>query len=209
MIKMITISLRIDIIGDKKILDLRGKNQRLMFAIWHGRHFLIISRLRFPDTSVLTSTSRDGKLIADILKKFGFDIIPGSSHRSPVRALLTSIQKMRGGKNLIFAVDGPTGPIHQSKPGALFVAKKADAFIVPVSFSSKPAVIFNSWDRFMLPLPFAKTCLLFGEPFKPSDDLSQETIHMESLELQNMLNALTLEADRQVGYEQKADGVES
>jgi lysophospholipid acyltransferase (LPLAT)-like uncharacterized protein len=200
LITCIHATLRVRTAGDERVRDLRAENRRIVFAIWHGRHFMVIPRLGSPNVCVLTSTSRDGTLIADILKKFGFLIVPGSSHKSPVRALLLSIQRLREGKDLIFAVDGPTGPIYEVKPGALFVAKKADAVIVPVTFSSKPAVVFKSWDRYMLPLPFAKTSWLYGEPFRPTDDPSDAAVENERVDLQNKLNRLTVEADRLAGY---------
>jgi len=199
-IKMIFATLRIEAVGEDRILDLRAQNHRIVYTVWHGRHFLVIPRFSSPRVCVLTSTSRDGTLLADILKRFGYAIIPGSSHKSPVRALLTSIQRMKEGMDLIFAVDGPTGPIYEVKPGALFVAKKADAFIVPVSFSYKPAIVFKSWDRYMLPLPFAKATMVFAEPFRPSRDLSDDIVESERLRLQETINRLTSEADRLAGY---------
>jgi lysophospholipid acyltransferase (LPLAT)-like uncharacterized protein len=72
--------------------------------------------------------------------------------------------------------------------------------VVSVSFSSKPSVIFNSWDRFMLPLPFSKTALIFGEPFKPSEELSPQDVEKKRMLLQNAINRLTEEADRRVGF---------
>jgi lysophospholipid acyltransferase (LPLAT)-like uncharacterized protein len=200
MIRGINVTLRIRTAGEDRILELKRRNRRIVYALWHGRHFLVIPRFGSPDICVLTSTSRDGTLIADILKRFGSNIIPGSSHKSPVRALLTSIQRIKEGKDLIFAVDGPTGPIYRVKPGALFVAKKAGAVIVPVSFSYKPALVFNSWDRYMLPYPFAKVRLVFGAPFQPSDDLSEEVVERERLQLEETLKRLTSEADLLAGY---------
>jgi hypothetical protein len=199
-IRFITATLRIEKIGEESTREIRLKNSRIVYTVWHGRHFLVIPEFGSPDVCVLTSTSRDGTLLADILKRFKFNIIPGSSHKSPVRALLTSIQRMKEGKDLIFAVDGPTGPIYEFKPGALFVAKKADAFIVPVTFSYKPAIRFKSWDRYMLPLPFAKAKMVFGEPFRPSDDLTDEVVERERLQTQESMNRLTSEADRLAGY---------
>jgi lysophospholipid acyltransferase (LPLAT)-like uncharacterized protein len=199
-IRFITATLRIETIGEESALDVRRKNRRIVYTVWHGRHFLVIPKLGSPAVCVLTSTSRDGTLLADILKRFGFNIIPGSSHKSPVRALLTSIQRMKEGKDLLFAVDGPTGPIYEFKPGALFVAKKADAFIVPLTFSYKPAICFKSWDRYMFPLPFSKAKMVFGETFKPSDDLTDEVVERERLQIQETMNRLTSDADRLVGY---------
>lgn len=199
-VKIINKSLRIEMLGMERVRELRNNNRRIVFVVWHGRHFMVIPSLRAPNASVLSSTSRDGKLLADVLVRFGYDIIPGSSHKSPVRALLVCIQKIKDGNDLILAVDGPTGPIHEFKPGALFVATKSDAVIVPLSYSSKWCVVFNSWDRFMLPLPFSKTVMIFGEPVRPSGDLSEGAVEKERLELQNTVNRLMDEADRKAGF---------
>lgn len=201
MIRGINLTLRIRTAGEDRILELKRQNRRIVYAIWHGRHFLVVPRFGSPEVCVLTSTSRDGTLIADIMKRFGFNIIPGSSHKSPVRALLTSIQRIKEGKDLIFGVDGPTGPIYRVKPGALFVAKKAGAFIVPLSISYKPAVVFKSWDRYMFPHPFAKVSLVFGEPFRPSNDVAEDGVERERLQLEETLNRLTSEADLLAGYQ--------
>ena len=207
-IRLICISLRVRWIGDEPMRKLRTIREPVVFAFWHGRHFMLIhsfrwrkiaarlGRWKFRRISIMTSTSRDGRLLADILKKFGYGNIPGSSHKSPVRALLLAVQKIRHGDDLAFAVDGPTGPLHRVKPGALFVAKKAEAWIIPLTFSSRSAWTFRSWDRFMLPRPFAKILLLVGEPYKPSQDFSETEVESERLMLEATLERLTEEADR-------------
>jgi lysophospholipid acyltransferase (LPLAT)-like uncharacterized protein len=199
MIRIIYATLRVRVIGEEKILELKKQNRRIVYAVWHGRHFLVIPILRNKDISVLTSTSRDGTLLADILKRFGFNTIPGSSHKSPVRALLTSIQRIKEGKDLLFAVDGPTGPIYEVKPGALFVAQKSGACIVPVALSYKPAFVFKSWDRYMLPHLFARAWLIYGEPGRHGDAGGGEDIEHERLLLEETLARLTSEADLMAG----------
>lgn len=144
----------------------------------------------------MSSTSRDGILQASILKKFKYEIISGSSAKSPVRALIGSIQKMRMGYNVGFAVDGPTGPLYKVKPGAIYLAKKMQVPIIPISFSANPAIILKSWDKYLLPKPFAKSAIIFGKPFCPSANLDGNTVISECKNLENILNRLTLQADR-------------
>lgn len=204
-IRLITATLRIERVGIEPIDEYRCSNRRILFAFWHGRHFLMIPCLYSPNVSVLTSTSRDGRLLADVLRNFGYDSIPGSSHKSPVRALLACVNRIREGKDVVFAVDGPTGPIHKVKPGAVFVAAKSGASIIPVVFSCKPCAVFNSWDKFMLPLPFGKAVLLGGPPIPPPQKSDGESIELIRRTLEDTLNSLLAEADRRVGMRKDQD----
>ena len=115
--------------------------------------------------------------------------------KSPVRALVGSIQKMRAGFDIAFAVDGPTGPLHKAKPGALFLAKKMDALIIPVSFSAQPSITMKSWDEYILPKPFAHAVMFFGEPFHPSSELGEDIVQAECLFLEKTLNQISAKAD--------------
>lgn len=197
-IKAITSTLKIKIIGKEHYDRLRKTNQRILIVFWHGRLFLMISVLQAPNHAVVVSSSRDGMLIAHVLERFHYHRIWGSSDRSPVKVLLSGLDHIKKGFNIGFTVDGPKGPIHKVKPGALYLAQKSDAWILPVSFSAKPAFIFHSWDRFLLPFPFAKAVFVFGKPFKPSEDILHESLYLEQI-----LNQLTQEADKIVGLETK------
>ena len=107
---------------------------------------------------------------------------------------------MQAGHDTIIAVDGPTGPIYKVKPGALFMAKKTNAMIIPLAFSADPCIILKAWDRYLLPVPFAKAVLIYGKPFKPSSDLSDSVIQKESIKLEKILNNLMDKANRIVQF---------
>lgn len=193
-IKALTATLKIKVIGKEHYDHLRQTNQRMIVVFWHGRLFLIISMLRAQNHAVVISSSRDGMLLARVLEKFRYRLIFGSSDRSPVKSLLSGLDHLKKGFNIGFSIDGPKGPIHKAKPGALYLAQKSNAWILPVTFSSKPAFIFHSWDRFLLPFPFAKTVFIFGKPYKPVQDPMKECLALEQI-----LNQLTKEADQIVG----------
>jgi len=149
----------------------------------------------------MSSISRDGQLQANVLKKFGYGIAYGSSKSSPVRALVGAIQKMRDGWDIALTVDGPTGPIYKVKPGALFLAKKLDAVIIPLTFTAKPSLILRSWDKYMLPKLFGKAVLICGNPIKLSKEMDEKTVQEESMMLEKVLNEYLLEADRKIEEE--------
>ncbi len=194
-INSLSVTLRIQTIGENEIKILRRNKQRLVYTFWHGRQFLLVKYMSGKNIVIMSSTSRDGILQANILQKFGYEIVPGSSAKSPVRALIGSMKKMRKGFDSAIAVDGPTGPIYKVKPGALYIAKKMNAAIIPLTFSANPATILKSWDKYLLPQPFARAAIVFGKPFYPSPKLDDKTIEQECNLLGEMLNQITEMAD--------------
>jgi len=197
-INSLSVTIRIQSMGEDVIEDLRRKGKKLVYTFWHGRQFLMVRYMSKKNICIMSSTSRDGILQANTLKKFGYDIIYGSSAKSPVRALIGSIQKIRMGFDMAFAVDGPTGPIHKVKPGALYLAKKMNALIVPATFSAHPAINLRSWDEYLLPKPFAQAVIVFGKPFYPSADLSEDTIQKECRDLEKTLTQISDNADSMI-----------
>ena len=192
-------TLKIRAIGEQRAEKLRKNGEKLVYVFWHGRHFLLLYYMGNRGVSVMVSPSRDGLLISDVLRKSGFGIVQGSSDKSPVRALVTAIKQMKSGINIGFAVDGPKGPFQKVKPGALYLAKKMNAYIIPLTFSSKPCFMIKSWDRYMIPAPFSRAVLIFGEPCRMSADSDEATIQKECMNIENTLNSMTLRADRYMG----------
>jgi lysophospholipid acyltransferase (LPLAT)-like uncharacterized protein len=194
-ITMLSGSLRIQSKGEKYIKEVNKEKRPIVFVFWHGRQFIFVNYMAHKNICIMSSTSRDGILQANILKKFGYEIIYGSSAKSPVRALVGSIKKIRMGFNVAFAVDGPTGPIHKVKPGALFLAKKTNGVIIPGTFFAFPAITLGAWDKYLLPLPFSRAIILFGKPFYPLPSLNDNIIEKECVYIEEMLNEMTAKAD--------------
>ncbi|MFO7890266.1 MAG: DUF374 domain-containing protein [bacterium] len=194
-ITLLTNSLKIKIINKYKTNNFKKEGGKFVFVCWHGRQFLLTTHLSKLNTGVITSISQDGRLQADILGRMGFKITYGSSSKSPVKALVGSIKLMRKGINMVIAVDGPTGPIYKVKYGALFLAKKMNAQIVPVTFSSHPCITLNAWDKYLLPLPFSQTVLLWGNPIQLSDSTDKKILEKEAGLIEKKLNAINNTAD--------------
>lgn len=197
--QIMTFSFKIRFLGREYIDQVREKNENIIFAAWHGRQFLLIPCLPKEHLCAMSSTSRDGMMQANIIKKFHFSVIPGSSKKSPARALIGNIRKILSGFDTVIAVDGPTGPLYQVKPGAIFMSKKTGAPIIPVVFSASPAIELKSWDRYLLPFPLAKCIMIFGKPFYPDPDLSEKAVQEESEALGKTLTHLKKQADQIVG----------
>jgi lysophospholipid acyltransferase (LPLAT)-like uncharacterized protein len=194
-IHIICHTLKIQSIGENHIERLRKKGEKLVYTFWHGRHFFLVHYLGHRNISVMVSPSRDGMLIANILKKSGFDIVQGSSNRSPIRALVDAIRQMKSGKDIAFTVDGPKGPIHKVKPGALYLANRMNAYIIPVTTAFESSIKINSWDRYIIPKPFSKAIIYFGKPYRLSNEHSDSAIKKECFNLEKNLNNISSIAD--------------
>ncbi len=191
-------TLRIRTRGEETVRMLEKEKQPVVYAFWHGRHFLLVHTMGHRDISVVVSPSNDGTLIAIILKKSGFGVVRGSSHRNPVRALVEAVKQMKQGKTIAFTVDGPKGPVHQVKPGAVYLAKKMQVPMIPVSVGFSRYWQLRSWDRYLIPKPFSRAAIVFGSPYTLNDDLSESAIADDCQILRRHLNKLTQEADRAV-----------
>jgi hypothetical protein len=141
------------------------------------------------------SESRDGEIQAGILKYFGFNVVRGSSKRKGERALLGLVDGLRKGRDIALAVDGPRGPIYEAKQGITYLAGKLNKPIVPVSTSAKRFWILEKiWDKYLLPRPFSKGVIVYGEPVIVHGT-GEEELESKRRELQSALYELTREAD--------------
>lgn len=195
-IRIITLTLRINYINKEVVERLTKEKKKIIFAFWHGRQFLLVDAHKDMNIVLMTSLSKDGDLQTAILTRFGYKCVRGSSSKNAISALKGLVREIRAGKNSALAVDGPRGPKYQVKEGIFFASLMGDAVIVPVSSSAKPCVFFkNAWDEYLLPLPFSQAVVAYGMPMyvKKGDDLSAL-----SLKLKNDLDELTKMCDELV-----------
>jgi hypothetical protein len=139
-------------------------------ALRHGEQFGLLAWPRRRPVVALVSRSRDGELLARALPRLGLAVVRGSSSRGGAEGLRAVVRRLRsGGVDAAFAVDGPRGPAGAVRPGALAAARAAGGHVVPLACAARPALVFaRSWDRFELPLPFARVVVAVGEPIAPS-----------------------------------------
>jgi len=188
-------TLRIQFVN-KEIPDrLASEGKNVIYAFWHGRQFMLFHTHRNTGIVIPASESRDGEIQAGILKRFGFDVVRGSSKRKGDRALLGLVGGLRKGKCLALAVDGPRGPIYEAKQGVTYMAGKLDKQIVPVITSAKRYWILSKvWDKYLLPKPFTRGIVLYGEPIIVKG-ISDEELEGKRKELETALNRLMAQGD--------------
>ena len=174
------------------------KQQPVIFAIWHNR-LLMLPRVfdsSFPTRQSygLISASRDGDLIAQFIEGSGYGTIRGSSSRKGVIALRHLVETLAADGNVLVTPDGPRGPVYQVSQGIIFLAQKSGAPIVPIHMEYSRAWRLKSWDRFVVPRPFATLRAIFGAPIHIAPLEGAEQFEAEQLRLQNAMMSLVEQA---------------
>lgn len=170
------------------------RNQPVIFAIWHNR-LLMLPRVfdpTFPTRQSygLISASRDGDLIAFFIERSGYGTIRGSSSRKGVIALRQLVDTLASNGNVLVTPDGPRGPVYQVSQGVVFLAQKSGAPVVPIHMEYSSCWRLKSWDRFVVPRPFAKLRAILGAPVHVAPIEGAEQFEAERLRLENAMMSL-------------------
>jgi len=184
-IRAIGCTMRLRIEDRAGVLD-AGTKQPLIWTFWHNRMFVVpLLRLRVPhrEGAVLTSASRDGEIIAAVMRRFHLRSVRGSSSRRGATALLQLSSALEGGEDVAVTPDGPRGPCYRLGPGVVFLARQTGAAILPIHVEYSRAIRLKSWDRFMIPWPFSTARVVFDQPITISaeGDLEEERARIERL----------------------------
>jgi len=163
-------------------------------ALWHNRLLLFPFVLRrfFSNRhgAALISASRDGELLADAIKRFGFDVVRGSSSRLGASAILQLTDVLASGHDVVITPDGPRGPAYELGAGIIFLAQKSGAAVLPVNMEYSSCSRIRSWDRFIVPHPFGKVRVIIGQPHRVKSTSTDAEFETERLRLQNAMMAL-------------------
>lgn len=169
-------------------------------ALWHRN--LLPSAWYYRDSgiSIPVSRSRDGNRIAAVLRALGFGELPrGSSSAGGATSLSGMVRALRAGRSVGVLCDGPRGPARESKPGVIGLARLSGLPIYPVAFEARPAVHLRSWDQALLPLPFARVQVLYGEPITVPRRASKEQVAEAQAALDRDLDRLESRAAALLG----------
>jgi Kdo2-lipid IVA 3' secondary acyltransferase len=181
-------------IDDRSNLINTPVTENYIGSLWHNRLLLISYILkRFAPHrpgAGLISASRDGDLVADLTQRFGFDVVRGSSSRLGASGMLELTNVLASGRDVLITPDGPRGPAYELGPGIVFLAQKSGAAVVPVNMEYSSCWRVKSWDRFVLPHPFAKVRVIFGPLHRVALTTTDEEFEAERLRLQNAMMSL-------------------
>ena len=186
-------TLRYEIDDRAGIVD-RPVTENYIGALWHNRLliFPLVLRRFLPQRhgAALISASRDGDLFADVVQRFGYDVIRGSSSRLGASAIRQLTEMLASGRDVVITPDGPRGPAYELSPGIIFLAQKSGVTVVPMNLEYSRCWRLGSWDRFIVPRPFTKVRVLIHRPHRVRSTATREEFESERLALQNTMMAL-------------------
>jgi len=184
-------SIRLQVFGEESLEALRAEGRRVIVCFFHGDILLFFPHFRGSEAVIFTTDSKRGRYLAGIIRRFGYRPVRIPDIRGRRLALDAMTEEVRKGCSAVLAVDGPTGPYHKVKHGALILAKRTGYPIIPIgTASARRVVLKRRWDRYAIPLPFTRAAIMIGEPIAVPADAGPERIEVLRLEVEERLEAL-------------------
>lgn len=165
---------RVRVLNDAAWCAMRQRGEPFILTLWHGDLLPLLVHHRGQGIAVLISEHRDGETVARVAHGLGLRTVRGSSTRGGARAIAALVRELRQGREVAITPDGPRGPARKFAPGALVAAQRAGAPLVPIGVHVDRAWRLNSWDRFVIPKPFARVTIAYGEPTRVHADTPRE-----------------------------------
>ena len=185
----------------------------VIILLWHERTFQVPSITSFCPRPLhaLTSRSRDGAIIGNVMRKFGMLNIQGSGtgaaankqtnpRKRGAQAYRAMLQVLRRGESVIATADVPPGPAREAGPGMIRLAARSGAPIVPLGISRAHQIrMRNSWDQLRVPLPFGKLAMVFADPITIERDLSEARLAEIQTEISARITGAQVQAESLTG----------
>ena len=183
--------------GEAKVQELLDRVSPVILCAWHNRIFYMgsflekrLTRRGFKLTQMV-SLSKDGDIGYYLGKWANINVVRGSSNRGGSKALRGMFRVLQKEKSsIVILPDGSQGPIYEAKPGAIVLAQLSGAPLVLFSFKVDRSWKAKSWDRLIVPKPFAKISVQLSDPILIPRELSKEQLEEQRLKLENALNDL-------------------
>ncbi len=186
----------IDEVGGSKAV---GAGKTAIICFWHNRIILMPSfRMRYRDFpfAMLSTPHRDGQLIARAYQRFHMGTVWGTrSKNKGTGAFRGMLSALKQGTSMGITLDGPKGPRYHATIGAVALAARTGAPLVPIAIAARHGRFLNTWDRLILAWPFGEGVFVWGEPLYVPANADAVQLEAYRLALQERLRALTLDAD--------------
>lgn len=173
--RLVSGTVRWEIEGQEHVELAKASKRPLLWAYWH-EHVTSFTMYgdRFENAenfcTIMVGDMRQN-ILGQLGTRLGAQMFAIDMQGNPVasgRTLLRVIQAMKKGKQSMLAPDGPDGPAQQPKGGVAFIARKAEAAIIPVASRATPAYHIKRWDNHEVALPFGRIKMFFGPPIMPN-----------------------------------------
>ena len=171
-----------------------------IYVVWHARLLLLPYLYGHRGARVLISRSRDGDMVARLVRRFGFVVVRGSSSRGGAGGLRGLARALGEGHSVILVPDGPRGPAETVKPGVVTLARMTGAPVVPLAFAASAEWRTRSWDGFRIPKPFARCVVRFGPPLRVTASRDRGDNEATRKEIEAALHEVTWQVDEEVRH---------
>lgn len=165
-------------------------------CFWH-QHLILAGKMIYDwrrqsgyRPCLVVSASVDGDVPSKFCEDLGAKVIRGSSNRGGAKVLRDTTRIFREGYSVFTTADGPTGPNKRFKEGVVLVSRVANVPMVPFAFAVDRAWYLKRWDSFMIPKPFARVVMAFGEPVSIPKGTPVRELEPWRLEMENAVNGL-------------------
>ncbi len=188
--------------GDNIPQALFSAGRPFILGFWHGRMLMMHRAWRFPQKMhMLISNHPDGQLIARTNCYLGIESIAGSTTHGGSEGLRTMVRLLKQGECIGVTPDGPRGPRMRASAGIVQIARLAGVPIVPATCAARPRRLIPSWDRLVVPLPFGRRIVAWGEPIEIERDADDEAVEAARVRLERRLNEMTRALDVRLGLD--------
>jgi len=187
-IRVLGPTLRYEVLGWQHAEGVHTSGKRCIWAFWHRVIIPIVWWHRNHGTVVMNTTAFDGQWTRKVIEWLGFGTAQGSSSRGGLRGLAVMARRLEEGVDCAFTIDGPRGPRYVAKPGPVMLARKTGCPVMVFHIGVDRGKTFtNTWDQFLLPMPFARTVILFAPPIYVPADADQQMLEAKHTEMQREL----------------------
>lgn len=186
-------------------------DETFICATWHGQNIMLPPFWHnWRTLKILVSKHGDGEIIARLVGYLGLSTIRGSGTPKDQRhkmkdkggaaALRETVRALKTGASVGLTADMPPGPARKAGLGIVTMARLSGRPIVPVAATTRARIVLgNTWDRFMIPLPFNRGAVVWGDPIYVPRDADSDAMERYRRQVEDALNQATDEANAMVG----------
>jgi lysophospholipid acyltransferase (LPLAT)-like uncharacterized protein len=184
-------TLKLEIENEQEWKDLYAEGRSIIFCSWHQLFLPLIRHFGgygkdYP-TAIMISQSKDGDIIANVARCFGWQVKRGSSSKGGMEALRQMIIHIQEKRVAAHILDGPRGPAGVAKPGIVTLAQESKSLVIPIYVQPTTAWFFRSWDKMFLPKPFSRVRVIFDRPVSMPKTAGREDLETQRQSLQNLM----------------------
>lgn len=170
-LRLVIATCRLRVEGWQYVREAEASGRPLLWTLWHGQVMLFVAFgdrfLPNEEFAVIIVGDERGNTLNSLATHFGSMTYKVDMEGNPVaagRAVLNVVKALQAGRQTLLAPDGPDGPAYAAKPGVAFLARKAEAAVLPLGIWTRQSYSLNRWDRYLVPYPFARIHVAVGPP---------------------------------------------